>query len=110
MREYVDVTGASGASYRFMRFRDGRPLSPMGGNYLYARFTGDRFELIFAGEAPNLLLNARERWAEAVSGFQATELYSRLNISERIRQMELSDIAAANRPPMNAETEDRKVG
>jgi hypothetical protein len=109
LRDYVDVAGASGSRYRFMRLREGRPLSPMGGNYLYARFTGDRFELIFAGEAQNLMQGARERWAEATARFQATELYSRLNISERVRQLEQADIVAAVTPPMNAEP-DRKVG
>lgn len=109
MRDHIDVAGASGASYRFLRLRDGRPLSPMGGNYLYARFIGERFELIYAGEAQNLLLGSRERWAEAVTRFQVTEFYSRLNISERIRQLEQADIVAANAPPMNPEPE-RKAG
>jgi hypothetical protein len=107
MREYVDVAGASGATYRFMRLREGRPLSPMGGNYLYARYTGERCELVYAGEAQNLLTSAREHWTEAAARFQATELYSRLNISERTRQRELADIVAATAPPMNAEPERR---
>jgi hypothetical protein len=102
LRDFVDITGASGASYRFMRQRDGRPLSPMGGNYLYARYTGDTFELIYAGEAQNLLTSARDRWGEAQRRFQVTELYSRLNISERVRQLELTEIVDANHPPMNA--------
>ncbi len=109
MKDYVDVIGASGAHYRFTRFREGRPLSPMGGNYIYARFTGERFEMLFAGEAQNLLTTARERWAEAVTRFQATELYSRLNISERVRQLEHIDIVDHNHPPMNGEPE-RKAG
>lgn len=109
MRDYIDVTGASGASYRFMRIKDGRPLSPMGGNYLYVRFTGERAEILCAGEVQNLLKEARERWNEAVERFQASELYSRLNISERVRQLEFTDIVDANAPPMN-KAPDRKAG
>jgi hypothetical protein len=101
LRDFVDITGASGVVYRFMRLKEGRPLSPMGGNFLYARFTGDRFELVMAGEVQNLMKDARDRWAEAVERFQATELYSRLNISERVRKSELADIVAAAEPLMD---------
>lgn len=109
MQDFVDIAGQSGSTYRFMRQRDGRPLSPMGGNYLYVRYTGDVFELIYAGEAQNLLTHARERWDEAATRFQVTELFSRLNISERVRQLELADIVQAAHPPMNA-APDRRAG
>jgi hypothetical protein len=101
LRDFVDITGASGAVYRFLRLKEGRPLSPMGGNYLYARYTGDRFELVLAGEVQNLMKDARDRWAEAVERFQAIDIFSRLNISERVRQSELADIVAANEPLMD---------
>jgi len=107
--DYVDVSGASGARYRFMRLKEGRPLSPMGGNFLFARHTGPRFELIYAGEVQNLMKDARDRWKEAHERYQVGELYTRLNISERIRQLELADIIDAERPPMN-EMPDRKAG
>jgi hypothetical protein len=109
MRDYVDVGGTSGSTYRFMRLKDGRPLSPMGGNFLYTRFTGEVLELIYAGEAQNLMMGARERWSEALERYQVTELYSRLNISERVRQLELADIVRAAAPPMNVGPE-RKAG
>jgi hypothetical protein len=107
LKEYVDVTGASGVTYRFMCLKEGRPLSPMGGNFLYCRFTGDKLELIYAGEVQNLMKDARERWAEAQQRFQVSALYSRLNISERVRQLELADIDAAHHPPMNTSPELR---
>src|SRR5580704_2447448 len=65
LRDFVDVVGASGVTYRFMRLREGHPLSPMGGNYLYIRFDDDEFELIYAGEVGNLMREARGRWTEA---------------------------------------------
>jgi hypothetical protein len=109
LKDYIDIRGASGGAYRFMILREGRPLSPMGGNYLYARRTGDRFEMLYAGEVQNLLKDARDRWHEAVERFQATELYTRLNISERVRKLEHADIVDGNQPPMNI-TPDRKAG
>jgi hypothetical protein len=109
VKDYVDIVGASGAVFRFMRLKDGRPLSPMGGNFIFGRYTGDRFELVYAGEVQNLLKDARERWAEAVERFQASEVFTRLNISERVRQLELADIVEANAPLMNSHP-DRKAG
>ncbi|HEY3798081.1 MAG TPA: hypothetical protein VGL58_06970 [Caulobacteraceae bacterium] len=105
MQDFVDVAGASGVIYRFMLLKDGRPLSPMGGNYLYARHTAGRLEVLYAAEVQNLLKDAQERWAEAVERFQAAQIYTRLNISERVRHLELADIVAGQTPPMNAEPE-----
>jgi hypothetical protein len=109
VKDYIDIKGASGSGYRFMLLRDGRPLSPMGGNFLYARRTGERFEMLYAGEVQNLLKDARDRWSEAVERFQASELYMRLNISERVRKLEHADIVEGNVPPMNV-IPDRKAG
>ena len=66
MRDLIDLKGASGAVYRFALCREGRPLSPMGGNFVYVRATGDSYELIHVGEVQNLLKDARDRWAKAV--------------------------------------------
>lgn len=109
MLDYIDISGASGARYRFMRVKEGRPLSPMGGNFLFARHTGARFEMIYAGEVQNLMKDARERWREAVERYQVSELYTRLNISERVRKIELADIVDGEHPPMNDQP-DRKAG
>jgi len=101
LKDQVDLKGASGAVYRFSLFKEGRPLSPMGGNYAYARETGGRVEILFIGEVQNLLKDCHMRWGEAVELHQAVALYSRLNISERIRKQEHEDLVAALRPPMN---------
>src|SRR5580658_4647652 len=100
LRDFVDVVGASGVIYRFMRLREGHPLSPMGGNYIYTRFEGDGFEMIYAGEVGNLMREARSRWVEAERQ-GADQIFTRLNISERVRQLELADIVDANQPSMN---------
>jgi hypothetical protein len=98
----VDVTGASGAVYRFTRFRVGHPLSAMGGNVLYTRPGKGGAEIVYAGEVQNLLTDANRHWETAVRDFGARELYTRLNISETIRRRENADLLASLRPPMNA--------
>ncbi|MBV9995278.1 MAG: hypothetical protein JO127_08695 [Caulobacteraceae bacterium] len=105
MNDHLDIKGASGATYRFMRFKEGRPLSPAGGNFLFGRYTGSRFELLYAGEVQNLLKDARSKWQEAVERYQASTLFTRLNISERVRQVEHDDIVKAHEPPMNEDPE-----
>ena len=107
MKDTIDLTGGSGATYRFQLFRDGRPLSPMGGNFLFVReepFTGG-FTVLFSGEGENLLTGAVVRWAEAEKDYYATHLYTRLNISQSIRRHEHQDVLAGYRPPMNPEAQ-----
>ena len=66
MKELIDIHGASGAVYRFALFREGRPLSPMGGNYLYVREGGDTgYEIVHVGEGQNLLTDAHRAWDKA---------------------------------------------
>jgi hypothetical protein len=116
MRDIIDVRGASGVTYRFTRFRDGNPLSAMGGNFVYVRPQNNAekaggaegegaAEVIYAGEAQNLLTDARRQWDRAIAEHGVTDLFTRLNISERTRRHEHADILAATRPPMNAAEE-----
>jgi hypothetical protein len=101
MRDLIDVRGASGAVYRFGLIRDGRPLSPIGGNYLYVRDAGETYEIVHAGEGQNLINDARARLSEAEAIYGELHLFTRLNISEGIRQTEHNDIIAAVSPAMN---------
>jgi hypothetical protein len=101
MKDIIDLRGASSSAYRFTRFRDGNPLSAMGGNFVYARETGDVTTIVFVGEAQNLLTGAQTLWDEAVRDHGAEGLYTRLNISERTRKAEHTDILAGARTPMN---------
>ena len=102
MKDIIDVRGGSGAAYRFTRFRDGNPLSAMGGNFLYASEADEVTVVLYVGEAQNLLTGARVAWEQAVRDHAAEGLYTRLNISERTRQAEHADILAASVAPMNA--------
>jgi hypothetical protein len=102
-RDAIDLKGASGATYRFMRARMDRPLSPMGGNFVYARGEGESCEIVFLGEAPNLMTGARALWERAVEEHGASELFTRLNVTERVRRHEQGDILSSFTPPMNLE-------
>jgi hypothetical protein len=104
MKDTIDVFGATGAAYRFNRVRDDRPLSPMGGNFIYARDADNGCEILFLGEAQNLMTDARRLWDTAVRDHGAQHLFTRLNVTERVRRQEQSDILAALTPSMNKDS------
>jgi len=110
MKDLIDLKGASGAVYRFALVREGRPLSPMGGNFIYVRARGEGYELVHVGEVQNLLKDARAGWPQAVEAHGATDLFTRLNITERVRQQEHADILAAMATPMNPAPKERQAG
>lgn len=104
MRDQIDCRVGSGEHLRFALFREGRPLSPMGGNYLYVKEAEDgAIYVIYAGQADNLALHAQTRWAEAQAGFGAQALYTRLNITAAVRRREHVELLEALEPPMNAD-------
>jgi hypothetical protein len=102
MRDQIDCRIGSGEHLRFTLFKEGRPLSPMGGNYLYVKDAEDGPRIICAGETDNLALNAQARWGEAKAGFGAEALYTRLNITAAVRRREHAELLDALDPPMNA--------
>jgi hypothetical protein len=102
MKDTIDVKGASGAAYRFVRFSGDRPLSPMGGNFLLAREGHDGCEVLYVGEAANLMTDAKRFWERAVVEHGASDLFTRLNVTGRVRLEEQADILAALDPPLNA--------
>jgi len=101
MNEHIDVRGGSGKLYRFRVAPQGKPTSAMSGAYVYVRDDGGRGEVLFVGDADNLMNDARSRWDEAVGRHRATHLYVRLNISAATRKAELDDILEDRRPVMN---------
>jgi hypothetical protein len=103
VRDQIDCRLESGEHLRFSLFKEGRPLSPMGGNYLYVKDTEDGPRIIFAGQTDNLALHAQTRWAEAQGQFGAEGVYTRLNITQAVRQREHGELIDALEPPMNAD-------
>ena len=103
MSKIIDLKGASGATYRFMRSEGDQILSPMGGNFVYARDEEAGCEVVFVGEASSLMTGARARWEQAVREHGASQLFTRLNVTERVRRFEQGDILSRITPPMNVE-------
>ena len=109
MKDQIDCRSTSGEYLRFSLFKEGRPLSPMAGNYVYVRGEDERLEVVFVGEADNLSKHALAHWGEAQHAYGATGVYTRLNITAAARRREHAELLGAYEPPMNAE-ELRRAG
>ncbi len=97
MQAFVDLLGASGASYRFRLSPDGEADSPIAGNYTCVREEQEGFTVLSV-TATNDLSHARADWQRAVAKHGATHLYTRLNVSASVREAEQEDIAAHYKP------------
>ena len=101
MKDQIDCRCQSGEYVRFALFKEGRPLSPMAGNYMYVREEGDTLAVLYLGETDNLSQHAQERWAEAAEQFGANGIYTRLNITAAQRQRDQMELMRTYTPPMN---------
>jgi hypothetical protein len=101
MKDQIDCRCQSGEYVRFALFKEGRPLSPMAGNYMYVREEGETLAVLYLGETDNLAQHAQERWGDAVDHFGANGIYTRLNITAAQRQREQVELMRTYTPPMN---------
>lgn len=101
MARQFDITGQSGAQYRYKPLEDLKPVSPGGANYLYVKWDGDVAVVIHAGETDSLHRAVFDNWDEARADHDAGEILARLNITGAVRRAELADIVGKHRPPMN---------
>lgn len=85
--DFIDLCGASGAIYRFRRWPAAGPHPPIAGNWaLVAKGAGT----VLALRVVEDLSLAGSALADAQEG---AELYTRLNISRRVREAEHADLA-----------------
>lgn len=106
MISYLDLTGATGAAYRFTRIENAAPPTAHSGVYLYVREAAPEGPVVlYVAEAENLMTGAKDRWAEAVSDHGATTLFTRLHVGGAARKAELADILAVATPVMNPPVE-----
>lgn len=101
MTRQFDITGQSGAQYRYKALEELKPVSPGGANYLFVSWVGDVAKVIHAGETDSLHRAVFDTWEEARTEHGATEILARLNITGAVRRAEQADIVAKHRPPMN---------
>jgi hypothetical protein len=89
-KDFLDLTGASGAIYRFRRLKE--PHLRIAGNYAVVKPRASGFTVLFTGMTNDL----SEVRAECPPEFRggATVLYTRLNVSRAVREAEHADLDA----------------
>jgi len=97
MQDFIDLQGASGASYRFRRRREGASHLPSAGNYVLVQETGDGFKVLTVGAVLDLSLLRPP--AQPRAGRRAKYLFTRLNVVRAVRTQEHEDLVASYRPP-----------
>jgi hypothetical protein len=99
VQDHLDVTGASGARYRFRLVGDPARLPATAGNFLYVRWRGSSPQIMCCG-AVNSLVQATDQWDVAVRAHGVQGLYIRLNVARAARREEHLDLFSKLRPPM----------
>ena len=97
MPAFLDLNGASGATYRFRLAQDGYVRMAMAGNYVCVRAEGSGFTVLSVA-ATNDPYTTERAWKHAAARRGATHLYTRLNVSASVREAEQRDVAAYYRP------------
>jgi hypothetical protein len=93
VRAFLDLQGASGATYRYRLAPDGDVGLPTAGNYVCVREQGEDFGLLASGTTFDLS-SATADWRRAVAQHGPAQLFVRLNVSASVREAEEQDIAA----------------
>ena len=96
MQDFLDLQGASGASYRFRAWPEGGAHLPAAGNYVVVKEAAAGFRVILAGASRDLS-KVRGSLTPAARRKDA-HLYTRLNISRLPRLAEHEDIVAHYKP------------
>jgi hypothetical protein len=92
MKAFIDLEGASGATYRFRLWEAGAPHQPIAGNYVCVRSEGDTYAIVSVGETMDLS-RLREGLSKRVRE-TTTHVYTRLNVARAIRCAEHEDLSA----------------
>jgi hypothetical protein len=92
MREFVDLTGASGAAYRFRLWPENDHHTPTAGNFVVLVFENDGPKIVALGVSSDLS-RARASAQESLTSPEA-HLFTRLNVSRSSRHAEHEDLLA----------------
>ena len=110
MQSFIDLEGASGATYRFHRVNDLSNLPAIAGNFAYVQGDGPRPLLVCCGADEDPAQGGGARRPSAQQTHQATAIYVRRNVSWRVRAFEHEDIVKKHHPPLVVATElDRQL-
>jgi len=103
MNAFIDLQGASGATYRFRLWPEGASHLPIAGNYVFVRGDATGVKVVLAG-LTNDLSTCRKEFRKAASR-KATHVYTRLNVSRATRNAEHEDLVAGYKPALVIETD-----
>jgi hypothetical protein len=92
MKEFIDLQGASGVTYRFRLWPSDALHQPIAGNYVCVRAEAGAYTVISVGECLDLSL-VRDQLPKRVRE-AATHTYTRLNVARSTRSAEHEDLAA----------------
>jgi uncharacterized protein with von Willebrand factor type A (vWA) domain len=104
MQSFIDLEGASGATYRFQRVDDVALLPAIAGNFAYVQEGGPKPLVVCCG-TDDTLLKAAASLPAAQQTHKATAIYIRRNVSWRVRASEHADIVNKHRPSLVLATE-----
>jgi hypothetical protein len=99
MQNFIDLEGASGATYRFQRVDDLSSLPAIAGNFVYVQNDGPTPLVVCCGVCETLL-RAADAWPAAQQAHGAKAIYLRRNVSWKVREAEHQDIVERRRPPI----------
>jgi|SRR6185437_2179301 len=92
MKPFIDLQGASGATYRFRLWEPGAPHQPIAGNYVCVRAEKAGYSIVSVGETLDLS-QLRAKLPKRVRD-ATTHVYTRLNVARAIRTAEHEDLTA----------------
>jgi hypothetical protein len=96
LKTFIDLTGASGAAFRFRLWEEDTMHLPMAGNYVFVREDAAGFKVVLIG-VTNDLSTVRFRERRALSR-GPVHIYTRLNVSRGVRTAEHEDLVAHYKP------------
>lgn len=94
MRDFVELSGASGAAYRFRSWPEGDNHTPMAGNFAVLVFEGAAPTIVALGVTGNL--SRARHLAQAKLAESSGALFTRLNVSRSTRTDEHEDLLAGH--------------
>ena len=102
MREFVELRGASGASYRFRLWPSGDAHLPIAGNYVVVQETANGLAILALNVSDDLSL-VRNALKPSIRDRTGHQIYTRLNVSRAVRTAEHDDLVAGSKPRRSAQ-------
>lgn len=100
MNAFIDLSGASGASYRFRAWPEAGQ-APIAGNFAVVVKVGHALEVLLLGVTSDL---SRASAQAAGAGLIGKPLFVRLNVARATRRREHDDLVAGYAPPQVFDT------